>query len=99
YPHFQGDHNTYNWITPAEFCPRIGIRMIHKGEFCAFFSLLWIYLRIHCSTIEREKLHTALVSGGPEFLAPLILGIQCKLQNHRDYLEEEKMAWLTPDGK
>lgn len=71
------DFASYKWLEPQEFCPRVSIQGISKHAMCAYFSMLWVYLRTHCPLIDRETLVRVLLQGGPHFIDRLLIGLQC----------------------
>lgn len=86
--HYKQYVQDYEWFETQEFCPRVGLqglsttqREYHtkSGGFCSYFSLLWIYLRLHCQDIDRKTLLIQLLKGGGTFIDRLIVGLQCKL--------------------
>lgn len=69
----------YKWIPTQEYCPLLGIQSISKRAMCGLFSLLWIYLRLHCFKIDREQLNTNLLKGGKSLIDRLLRGLMCKV--------------------
>ena len=75
--YWKQDYPQYRWIAPAEYCPRRGIQSVSDRPMCAYFSLLWIYLRVHCPFVDRQTLSTSLLRGGKELIDHLISALQC----------------------
>jgi hypothetical protein len=70
----------YRWIDTHQFCPRImGPQTLSGRKMCVYYSLLWIYLRLHCPAVDRGTLTTILALEGKVGIDRLLKAIQCKL--------------------
>lgn len=90
------DYQSYDWIDAHEFCPRLGIQSVSAIQkaspsgFCAYFSLLWVYLRVTCSSISRRELSAELLSEHGRYIDPLITGLQCQLIA---FVDRKERSW------
>jgi hypothetical protein len=74
----------FKWVSTFDFCPLKGPQAISGKAMCSYFSLLWIYLRIHCPDVSRENLLDSLLLGGKNTLEQLLKGLQCMLKFYAD---------------
>jgi hypothetical protein len=67
-----------------ESCPRVGIQGIAGEAQCAYFSSLYVMLRLSCPQLSAANIHTALLGSGPAYLRYLLQQWHCYLV---DYIE------------
>lgn len=58
-------------------CPRFGVQYISSDSRCQNWSLLHLYLRIYCPSIESRRLQTYLAKRGKTYLNRLMNGWMC----------------------
>lgn len=80
------EYKAYTWFVPHQFCPR-GIQEIGQRPMCQFYVYLWIYLRVSCPNIPRDKLSQALAKFNKESLDDLLQHLLCALV---DFLKSPK---------
>lgn len=79
---------------PVGSCPRVGIQGVSGEAKCAYFSSLYMALRLGCTQIPPSALVTSLRDAGPDYLRNLIQHWHCFLI---DYAERMGIAAAAED--
>ena len=74
----------FKGIAPLDYCPKIGLQTKTGEEWCSTWGLLYIYLRLHCTTMSRSEILERLLDMKSKELFNFLDKWACYMWNYFD---------------